>query len=383
MKNIFRSLVRNQSGQGVLAIVLILTILGALIVGPLLAFMGTGLKAGQMHESREQELYAADSGVEDAINWLIHGKPEDGNWGWSWDADNETGQKDFPNPINDRTVSVSVENVTSPSYTYKITSRATSLDGDTTTVVSYLSASYVDYGDLLQSAITSNSTVNIQPGTTVTGNVTLPDADNLDNQGTIDGSVNEEVLNWPTAEQLCGFYLENVDQSDPFPYDTIDLKYESTIPSLYREGSLTIKNTASSAKNATLEGTIYVTGDLTVMPNCGIVLNGQTMFAEGFIDLRSGCSIYGSGCIIAVGDLFFNPSVSSQPDYFLLIMSVTGDVKLNPSGDLYGAVVGNVEVSTQPGNSLNWISPEGQDLDFPTGDDPLVTGWSIASWEIK
>ncbi len=376
MKSIFSGLIKNQSGQGVLAMVLILVILGGLIIGPLLAFMGTGLKAGQMHESKEQELYAADSGVEDAIYWLPQLHASGGSSGpyENWVRNSYE--------INDRNVDVSVENVTS--QTYKISSIATSDDGSNTTVVSYVSASFLDFGDLLQSAITSNATVTIQPGTTISGNVTLPDADNLNNKGTINGTVNEEVLDWPTAEQLRDFYLPGVNQSDPFPYDTIDLKYESTIRPLYRDGSLTVKNTASTTKNATVEGTIYVTGDLTVMPDCGLVLNGQTIIAEGFIDLRPGCAIYGSGCIIAVGDLFFNPSVSSEPNYFLLIMSVAGDVKLNPSGDFYGAVVGNVEVDTQPKCSLNWLSPKDQDLNFPgEGDEnEMISELSIVSWEI-
>ena len=37
---------KNESGQGALAIVLILLMLGAIILTPLLVFMNTGLKAG-------------------------------------------------------------------------------------------------------------------------------------------------------------------------------------------------------------------------------------------------------------------------------------------------------------------------------------------------
>ena len=106
MKIIFDRLARKQSGQGVLAVVLVLVILAALILGPLLGFMGTGLKEGQMHESKVQELYAADSGVEDALNWLIQGKPTDGNWDWTWDG--STGERNSYQ-INDMTVDVTVE----------------------------------------------------------------------------------------------------------------------------------------------------------------------------------------------------------------------------------------------------------------------------------
>lgn len=63
-------MMKNESGQAALVIVLILLVLGALIIGVLLAFMGTGLKAGQAHEERTQELYAADAGIEDAL-WKL------------------------------------------------------------------------------------------------------------------------------------------------------------------------------------------------------------------------------------------------------------------------------------------------------------------------
>ena len=130
MKEIVNKLLKTQSGQGVLAIVLVLVILGALILGPLLGFMGTGLKEGQMHESKEQQLYAADSGIEDATNWLIYGKQTDGNWAWTWDG--STGEK-LPYEINELTVDVTVESLAEVS-TYKVTSTATAPDGSTTVV---------------------------------------------------------------------------------------------------------------------------------------------------------------------------------------------------------------------------------------------------------
>ncbi len=61
---------KDESGQGVLPLVLILVVLGSLIIIPLLAFMSTGLKAGHMHEDKTQRYYAADAGAEDAM-WQI------------------------------------------------------------------------------------------------------------------------------------------------------------------------------------------------------------------------------------------------------------------------------------------------------------------------
>ena len=61
---------KNESGQGALAIVLMLLMLGAIIITPLLVFMNTGLKAGGVYESKMQEFYAADAGIEDGL-WQI------------------------------------------------------------------------------------------------------------------------------------------------------------------------------------------------------------------------------------------------------------------------------------------------------------------------
>jgi cytoskeletal protein CcmA (bactofilin family) len=173
VKSIFSCLIKNQSGQGVLAIVLILVVLGGLIVGPLLAFMGTGLKAGQMHESKELGLYAADSGMEDAVNWLMHGKPTDGNWDWNWDG--STGQKGSYE-INDMTVDVTVEALAEEN-TYKVTSTATGAAGSTT-VLSTLWAIHWVYGDL-----------DLEQHNTIYGDVHVTDDVTIENSAKIVGDL--------------------------------------------------------------------------------------------------------------------------------------------------------------------------------------------------
>ena len=70
MKTAFNKLMRNEKGQA-LPIVLVLLLIGGLFTAPLLGYMGTGLIAGQVHEDRMEELYAADAGVEDAIYKII------------------------------------------------------------------------------------------------------------------------------------------------------------------------------------------------------------------------------------------------------------------------------------------------------------------------
>jgi Tfp pilus assembly protein PilX len=69
MKKILNRPIRDEKGQALL-IVLILLLVGGLIIAPLLGYMSAGLKAGQSNENLMQRLYAADAGVEDAI-WRI------------------------------------------------------------------------------------------------------------------------------------------------------------------------------------------------------------------------------------------------------------------------------------------------------------------------
>lgn len=72
---LLRKIHKRESGQ-VLILVLILLLLGGLIIAPLMGFMSTGLKAGQVFEERMDEVYAADAGVEGAIyNIIFPGAP--------------------------------------------------------------------------------------------------------------------------------------------------------------------------------------------------------------------------------------------------------------------------------------------------------------------
>jgi len=386
MKTIIKRLARDEKGAS-LVLVLILLLVGGLIIGPLLSYMGTGLITGDVYEMRTDELYAADAGVEDAI-WKIQqgdvpvcpGDPE-----WSYNIAD----------VNGKSMEISIEYV--GEGIYKITSIAVTDDGGGTAAItgtaieSYLSVSYMDFSSLLDNAIVSQDTIDIQPGTEVDGDVWLPDEDDLDNKGAINGTVNDEEdfeLTWPTADQLSTYYLALVEGA-PDPGESIDIKDTKTIGPCYRDGSLVIDNTGGPA-TLVLEGTVYVTGDLLFQQPGGndytVDLNGHTIFAEGSIDFPSNhVSISGSGCIIAVGDINFQPSIAG--DDFVLVMSIEGRIDFKPSGEFTGCVAGNVHVQLQPNCTINWISPEGKGLDFPMGaggDDelPPVAGVSIESWEV-
>ena len=60
---------KRESGQAFI-LVLVLLFIGGLMLPPLLALVNTGLKSSQVYEQKTDELFAADTGVEDAL-WKI------------------------------------------------------------------------------------------------------------------------------------------------------------------------------------------------------------------------------------------------------------------------------------------------------------------------
>ena len=396
MKTIVKRLIRDEKGTA-LVLALILLLVGGLITAGLLSHMGVGLLAGEIYERRTDELYAADAGVEDAI-WKIQNQD-----GYLPCNPGSPPSNYTVTDVNGKSMEISIDYV--DGGTYKITSiAATDDDSGTaaiesaTTIEAYLSVSYLDLAALLDNAIISQDTITIQPNNTINGDIWLPDEEDLyvGNHVSINGTVKDNdnmTITWPTAEQLSSYYMDDVEGAyDPGSFIDIKDLNPKTIGPWYREGSLAVDNTGGPT-TLDLEGTIYVAGDLEFWQPSDdneytINLNGQTIFAEGSISFASNhITISGSGCIIAVGDINFQPGIAGAEDDFVLVLSITGQTYFHPSGDFTGCVAGNTEVQLQPGCTINWISPEGKGLDVPmgVGDDGKltpVTGVSIESWEV-
>jgi len=230
--------------------------------------------------------------------------------------------------------------------------------------------------------------VTIQPGSVITGDVIYNGE--LDNKGEIIGDeITDPIAGWPTSEQLIWFYEWDVKDlippDSPYPDDPV-------IGPLKRNGDLDILSSVNDVE-ATLNGTVYVTGDLRIgstNKDFIINLNGHTIFVESdsdvAIDIGGRCTFIGSGCIIAVGGIKCYPKIASEEDDFVLIMSLEGSIDFQPQGDFYGAVIGDTDVTLQPGNSLTWVDPyeiEGG-LNFPwdgyVGPKYLAT---MRTWEIN
>ena len=377
--------------------VLILLLISGLIIGPLLSYMGTGLITGQVYEMRTNELYAADAGVEDAIWKIQHareaGLPGCGNqWVYTYPG---PGEPLFE--VNGKNIVVTIQHL--GAGTYNITSIAITDDGDGTAAIvsgteieAYITATYSDFSGFLDSAITSGDDITIRGSkTSVSGNISLPPDGELDppDFDPENGQVNREELNWPTGEEIADFYWPEVEHLTPVPDG-----YEIDIPSGTTEDNPYVIGPLSAAGDLTIKGTgwveiggiIYIKGnlDFKATPEINININQQTIFAEGDIYIPPNVNTSGSGCIIAVGDVQFNPNMSSGNEDFLLVMSVEGIITFNPGTDFYGALVGNVDVTLQPNITLNWLSPEGKGLNFP-GADPNDSSrwiWKINTWEV-
>jgi len=389
MKTTMKTLARDEKGAALL-LAIILLLVGGLIAAPLLAHMGTGILTGEVYETRTAELYAADAGVEDAV-WKIQHQdqvPEVKGLTKCYDSTNYTMTN-----VNNRSVAVNLTLVNNLTSTYRVVSTATG-DGSGTKIEAYVTPAYDDFSGFLDNAITSGDDVTIRGNkSSVSGNVSLPPDGVLDppDFDPANGTVNREILDWPSGQEIADFYWPDVENLTAVPDGyTIDIGKNTTqnqpyvIETLSAAGTLNIEGKGWIR----LTGTIYIKGDLNFKtnPTINIDLNHQTIFAEGRIwNKDADVNWLGSGCIIAVGDIYFHPNVTSGSGNFVLVMSVGGLIDFQPGASFYGAIVGKADVNLQPSVTVNWLSPEGKGLNFPGADpdDHSRWIWKINTWEIS
>ena len=342
---------KSEAGQ-VLVYVTIVLMLTLVIIPPLLGFVSGAGRTAQIREDRMLHVYAADAGIEDAYQWIM------GNL------------TDLPDPwtiedVNGYDVAVAIYEETEE--VYRIVSTATSDSGAGVTIEAWAAA--LDFQYLLDSALSSYGDLTLKPGVEIYGDVTYNGE--LDNKGDILGNTTKGVPSWPDEDDLKDLYYGDVEGQTPYGSSLIDIQQDETMGPLYREGSLSIYSSSSSTPTLTLGGTFYVTGDLDIgkiNQDFVLDLNGQTIFSEQTIDIGGKCTVTGSGCIIALGNIFFSPQVQSGPDDFVFILSVNGNLQAQPGGDFYGAMAGLVEITSQPGSTIHWREYLIDDLNFPEGD---------------
>jgi hypothetical protein len=399
MKILVKRAIREEKGAA-LALALVLLVVGGLILTPLLGLMSTGLASGGVYEESMHLYYAADTGVEDAIWKIMYDPPE-----WETiDGSPDSYMYRYPEPlvVDNNSVDVTIYKydwdwTCAENLTYRILSTAATEgdSGGTAAIHSSVSIdSYVDIEmlvrNLLDNAITSLIDVEIGSGSTVYGNVQY----GVDIKGDTQGiNTTEEVYEkWPISSALSSLYLSQVDPGDPGP-NSINLagKTRPVGPS-YIDGDLTVDNTAQAQGVLALNGTVYVDGN-AVFAQSGdkkgytLKLNGNTMFVLGGITFPTArVTVQGPGCIIATGDIDFQPSISSSTD-FVFLLSVDGRVDFKPSGTFYGSVAASEMVNLQPGCALGWLPWQGLNLNFPIEDYAYPTDYvkavTIRTWEIN
>jgi hypothetical protein len=367
---------RDQKGES-LILALVLLLLSGLITGPLLAFTGNALLNGEVYEGRTTELYAADAGVEDAV-WKIQHPEEAGYLPCS------PGSPPRNYTISD--VNGNSVNVTITCYLddetgrhYGVESIATGGDS-ATRIEAYIVGvnKYGDYGDILGQVLTSQGEIILKPGT----EVYPPEGEHAPAEYYGD--------DWPTAEELTEFYMGDVEGEVPYDSDILQFNSNIELGPFYRDGDLEIKS-GTDGVTLTLTGTIYITGD-TLIGSTGkdftLDLNGSTIFvASDSADPKKAlwiggkCTVVGSGVIIAIGDMYFEPNTEAGVTDPIFVMSVSGTTSVQPGGDFYGSIAGSVEIELMPGTSINYPEDEGwyETLNFLIGVKELI--YSTASWE--
>ena len=381
LKRAIKGINQKQNGQ-VFILVLIVLALGGIILAPTLNYTATSLKHQQVHETKTLELYSADSGVTAAIYAFSKGKDAVDSY-----------------MLNGKNVTVTTSDLLGDGRNYLITSTATSPDGSSTTIHAGVNSS-AGFDFLLDNAITSYWNVDIKGF--VDGDILAGGTISCDNQECeetdISGNITQdyEFSSWPPYLYLANYYAANVTMDNLYG-NQIDVATDLTntpyLESLYQDGELLIQSSdANLAYNVTLEGTIYVTDELTIGGAKDFILdlNGHTIFCEAGITISGKCRIIGSGCIIARYDINFGPNgdVGSE-DSFVFLFSIEGTTKLNPSGNFYGSIAGNIEVVQLPGSDAtiiwNSIGSDGG-VDFPIEagvlgsytEDIVIGGWGIS-----
>ena len=417
MKIRVRHFVRDERGAA-LALTIVLLLVGGLIIAPVMAHMGTGIKAGEVHERLMDETYAADAGIEYAL-WTMVAEEDVPNLtkceeiGFSYVAP--------PFELNGRIVRVQAQFVRRhPDDTqrgiFKITSEVFPLDVDfesdppptpLTTIVSHVEAregAPLDFSGILDHVITSRCDYVLQGGQMSVS----------PGEGEENGPVKNYPGAWPTAEQLSNWYFSDVDGHDYDGDNLIDLAGSDM-----ERGPLFIDNAEDllqilnsvNPKNGdptlTLTNTLYITGDTDIGQTSHeftLNLNGHAIFVESATGaapedepcnpgnqyaLRIGdkVTITGSGVIIAVGNIELKPNFQGSDNDYLLVMSVSGKTYMQPSGQFYGTLAGTSEVYLQNATAT-WTDPSGRPLNFPIGDEEDDDWadwdhWSVTSYIIN
>ena len=112
MIQLFRDIIKEEAGGTVLIYALLMVCFGGLMVPPMLDFVDSGVGACQIYEEKTDEIYAADSGIEDALWRVKYGDLEAMFPDPAYDMYDYYTSFDYTmdNQVNGCSVDVSIEN---------------------------------------------------------------------------------------------------------------------------------------------------------------------------------------------------------------------------------------------------------------------------------
>jgi len=295
-------MMNSEKGQA-LPLALIALAVGSLVIAPFLGHASSMLTGSRIYGQAITEQYSCDAGVELAIWHLQSGTSEVPEGG-------ELELLEFT--INNKTVNVTIEG--EGGQIYKITSTATSANGSSTTIESYVR--------LLHYAIAStetNSLITIRQRVVINGDIySAGELEIID-----DATVNGEII-----------------EGDPFDIG-IDLEeYKAGAQSGGTHNGNLIINTSPYAL-----GPLYITGKLQIQKEMNIILGG-TVYVEGNIEIKDDVTITGTGNLICEnqGDegksIEINEGVTISLENIPLIMCVysTKEVKIGDGSNITGVI---------------------------------------------
>ncbi len=268
----------------ILPLLLVLLAIGGLLIAPTLGHGYTSLASTTVTEDRAQELHAADSGIEEALFWLMNGAAD--NAYWTWDEETDSGSR-VAYSINDSSVTVTVLPLPllGTNY-YRVDSVATGPRG-TTTVLSQVWAApgaheglpggdyegdvYVDGDATLPShdhitgdlVVTGDLTLNAQSG--VDGDITVSGDFIQHAQTTVTGNICAGGdITFKAHSTLLGSVFLQLDEGE-----YAEIVYEGQAST----GDIFVATTGSSASveitlnNKDKCGDIYIGVGVTLTPN--------------------------------------------------------------------------------------------------------------------
>lgn len=398
-----------QEGRA-LALALIVLAVGCLLIPPFLAHISTSLLATEATEEGLKEQYGADAGVENALWQLVSGGLEVS------EGEPAAALPEFT--INNKIVNVTVEN--EGDGIYKITSIATSADGGSTTIVSYVriadsnsddSSAFAAFGYAIgsldgdidlggSSMVYSDNYPELDGNVYATGDVNLSGSAQVYGDATATGTVNTSGSSYIHGERaegadplvgpdvdtqaykaeaqdvecaVCGDYTYTGINWDPDPgvyEDPVHAKNNMTING---NGTWTFKETVcagvdtnkdldiSGSVEVTFEGPVKVGGELKVNSSDTVIFKSTVCVGQDLKISSSGNVIFEGPVYIEEGD---NNISGSNLLEFGGTVYVQGDLKATGSRDIpLGGTVyvcGDIDMSGSGIRGGSTVIAEGQ-----------------------